>query len=502
MNRPLAVSLLMTLALAGSACNSHPVDEPICGEHGENVRLPTERELCVYRWPIVIETGFSCPAERPDRFELEPHFATCSNFGDPIRIERDFLIDRYGVPGRPWAIYDPVAAPETDELDLLWVIDNSGSMCQEQAQLRDNFTRFVSGLADQNLDFQLAVTTTQMNPDYALEPLAQPGVIQSRPQPVPGFDRSCHTAVDEMGQPIAGDYSPILQSIEVAVGCMAEPDLRLIGPTNQEIECAMYNSPAGCTIPRLGCGGPTPCTPESLFPAPDSYRQIPKVLHSTDYMVDGALDIEALSADFACASLVGTRGYGIEKGLSAAVAAVSADKTAGPNAGFLRDEARFAVMFISDENDCSHDGTLREDSACGGDVCEYWNREDLLGGPLIPVAELKSELLGNLTVSKGRPVSEAEVFVGSIHGQGKRYTGAQPTDAECAAANYTGIEPTCATTLGIAYSGDRYDRFLAQFTNAFPRPNPDGTTIGWLCRGDFSPAIAALGQWLGTATSP
>ena len=90
------------------------------------------------------------------------------------------------------------------------------------------------------------------------------------------------------------------------------------------------------------------------------------------------------------------------------------------------------TRFVSDENDCSHDGTIDESTACGGDVCEFWNTEESLGGPLLPVAGLKAQLLGNLSVSKGRNVTEAEVFVGSIHGQAKRHEGEVPTAAQCA----------------------------------------------------------------------
>lgn len=493
------IRYIVALAALVTGCNTHPVEEPVCGTEGENVVLPTDRELCVYRWPIVIETGFTCPVERRDFFEFEPHFGTCSDFGAPRGIERDFLIDRYGVAGQPWPSFQPTGdtPPETNQLDLLWVIDNSGSMCQEQAQLRENFGLFIEGLAAEQADFQLAITTTDMNPDYALEPVAVPGRIQSRPQPVPGFDLSCHVASDENGMRIAGDYAPVRQNIEVAVNCMVTPDTALLEVTDEEIECALYASPSGCTIDRAGCGGGAdPCTPEDIFPSPDSYREIPRVMKSSDYTSDGELDTAALAADFACASLVGTRGYGIEKGLAAAVAAVS-PHNAEMNAGFLREDARFAVMFVTDENDCSHDGTLPEDSACGGDVCEFWNSPDVVGGPLVPVAELKSRLLNNLSGSKGRTVTEGEVFVGSIHGQAKRFTGDVPTLDVCGEQDYPGIEPSCATSLGVTFSGDRYDRFIAQFRHAFPQAEPDGSTSGWMCQGDFSPALGAMGDWLG-----
>lgn len=502
MRRSIAVGLVALLMLIGAiGCPDHPVSEPVCGPDGDNVELPTDRELCVYRWPIVIETGFSCPAQRIDRTDFPRHFATCSDFGPPVEAERDFLLDRYGIPGRPWPTLEqssPVAP--TSEVDVLWVIDNSGSMCQEQQVLRENFAEFVGEFADRSLDLHIGVTTTDTNDDYPLEPVAEPGHLQATPQPVPGFDPSCHTAVDEMGNPIEGDYSPIRESLRVAVDCMAEPDETLLEVTDADIECALYNTPQGCSIE--GRCTAQECGPESIFPDPSTYRPLPRVLRSSDYRVDSAVDVEAMQADFACMSLVGTRGYGIEKGLGAAVAAVSPGLTDGPNAGLLRDDARFAVMFVTDENDCTHDGSIEENTACGGDVCEFWNREDQLGGPLIPVAELKSQLLGNLSVSKGREIHQNEVFVGSIHGRSKRFEGERPTDQQCGMADYAGVPPTCATSLGAAYSGDRYERFLLQFPNGNFFPEPDeasSAVVGWMCRGDFSPALKALGGWLARA---
>lgn len=405
------------------------------------------------------------------------------------------------------------------KLDMLWVVDNSGSMCQEQATLRDNFELFIDELNNTNLDFHIGVTTTDMNPDYALEPVASPGRLQSTPQPVPGFDRSCHTAVDpDTGQPIAGNYQPILDAIDAAVKCMQSPDNSFLNPSNADIECALYATPQGCSIARAGCGGGTPCTPEDLFPDPSSYRTIPKVLKSEDYKNGATLDVQRLKDDFGCMALVGTRGYGIEKGLSAAVTAVAPENTghavdladadmSAPNYGLIRPNSRFAVVFVSDENDCSHDGTLREDTACGGDVCEFANRpgeED--SSPLIKPEDLKDQLMANLRATKEDPgFGEADVLVASIHGNSKRYTGDVPTDAQCGAAGYTGIAPSCATALGIAYSGDRYERFLRAFPEGqyFPQPNPanpDQNLTGWLCNGDFRPALTAIGEFFSSAS--
>jgi len=53
------------------------------------------------------------------------------------------------------------SASQDTKIDVLWVIDNSGSMASSQKNLTDNFQSFISGFAQNGYDFQLAVTTTQ-----------------------------------------------------------------------------------------------------------------------------------------------------------------------------------------------------------------------------------------------------------------------------------------------------------------------------------------------------
>jgi hypothetical protein len=401
------------------------------------------------------------------------------------------------------------------KLDMLWVVDNSGSMCQEQKILRDNFNTFIEQLESTNLDFHIGVTTTHMKDDWPLEPVAIPGNLQSTPQPVPGFDSSCHTAVDETGQQIEGDYQPIRNAVQAAIDCMENPDQSILtNLTNAEIECALYNQPNGCSIARVGCDNSDPdneCTAADIFPDPSSYRAIPKVLKSEDYKDGAALDVDALKSDFACMALVGTRGYGIEKGLSALALATSLEKTGGavgtegantsaPNHGLIRPNARFAAIFVTDENDCSHDGNLDESTPCGGDVCEFANKEGA-DSPLVPPADFKGQLMDNLRETKGNPAfGEADVLVASIHGNYKRFMGEVPTDSECGASDYEGISPSCATSLGVAFSGDRYERFLQSFPEGqyYPAPredDPEAHLTGWMCTGDFRPALQAIGEF-------
>ncbi len=364
--------------------------------------------------------------------------------------------------------------PDTDQVDILMVVDNSGSMCQEQAQLRDGARAMFARLVDDGIDFQVGITTTDTNPDYPLEPVARPGALQSTPQPLPGFDRSCHGS---------GSFAPLRAMLENAVGCMTNPDESYLSISDADIECALYNSPQGCSIASAGCSGD--CTAEDIFPDPSEYRALPLVLRSADY----GGDIDRLVDDFACASMVGTRGYGIERGLEAAVLAVSPNLTNGTNAGFLRETSKFAVVFVTDENDCSHDGSLDETTPCGGDVCEFQNRVSATDSALREPSDLAAELIANLSSSKGVDVSGSDVMVASLAGRPARYDGPQITAEQCSSADYEGISPSCETALGSAYSSDRYARFMAPFPEQNQLTDPD---TGWLCTGSISEPLVAI----------
>jgi hypothetical protein len=46
------------------------------------------------------------------------------------------------------------------KIDVLWVIDNSGSMATSQNHLAENFPRFIQNFSEKKYDFRIAVTTT------------------------------------------------------------------------------------------------------------------------------------------------------------------------------------------------------------------------------------------------------------------------------------------------------------------------------------------------------
>lgn len=406
---------------------------------------------------------------------------------------------------------EPQTANGTDKADILWMIDNSGSMCQEQKLLRDGFADFVEILGEVNLDFHIGVTTTHFvddSVDGGREPVAQPGYLQSTPQPLPGTNRTCYYGLDEEGNINVNDMSPIIDSIALAVECTTNPgDYQdLLNPDFTELRCAFdgFSFEEECT-------GETR-DQESFFPPPSAYRPIPKVLRAQDYTSEqGVLDVERLSDDFACMSLVGVRGFGFEQGLSAVVRAFSPELTGGPdgdpaqypNAGFVRPDAQTGVIFVSDENDCSNDGTLDYQSTCLVSECTY---QENLGeaGALLQIDTLRDELLANIAASRGvnSVDPDSEVIMASIHGRESRFL--EPRPDECRPPIQfpeDHVPISCASVNGEAYSGHRYAEFISAFDISFPKkPSEDTPMTGLICS-DFTRALTDIADLFAPKTS-
>lgn len=71
---------------------------------------------------------------------------------------------------RPWV--PPSDGGETarcEKIDILFVIDNSGSMGEEQTNLTANFPGFISVIDESGLDYRVAVTSTGVDYDYTMQ---------------------------------------------------------------------------------------------------------------------------------------------------------------------------------------------------------------------------------------------------------------------------------------------------------------------------------------------
>ena len=365
-----------------------------CGRDGALITWEGEK-LCAYKQPIVIETGFACPAAYPRRQDFNS-FSVCRASSD--RLGADEVEELEAILSQDfgwtfnWKVEGVVIEPGPDmesmvprvtgdKIDMLFVLDNSFSMCEEQSVLRDNINLFLKEITSK--DFHIGVTTTHA-PEGAgvIEPIAQEAYLQSTPQPVPGHHIGC------LGDR-SNDYAPLRESLDVARECLADVTMTdQFVWTSEQIACANLSptrqSQEGCVassnLPDRN--GDTFYDIFDLFPDYDMYRPLPKVFRKQDYLLTGSgeLDLVRLEADLRCVMTVGTRGDGYEKGLRVAVNAVSPEMTgviagmdgvdtSAPNYGFVRQNAKFGVVFVTDENDCSHNGEIEElGNACGSNI--------------------------------------------------------------------------------------------------------------------------------------
>lgn len=481
---------LVWAALAAGllGCNDNTVLAPpsnVCPEDSTEVSLPSGQIACKIERPIVIETGFECKSVlRKFRFDFET-FSVCDQRASLPRPDLDFLngLDLHARFPETYPA-SPVALSQASSLDVLWVIDNSGSMCEEQGQIISSVQSFVARIVNAGIDLQMGVTTTHTDATYELEPVARPGELQSTPQPIPGFDRECINATDASGAPLPGDFAPVRAALDVARACVADLQVGEFEWTDTEIACA-FDQPAGCEIAALGCQGET-CTPDLLFPPPARYRALPKVFKSSAYKTVEGYDMQTMARDLACMTLVGTRGSGIERGFEAASLALSAELAGAgrPNAGLVRPNARLGVLFVSDEDDCS--GQVVE-GACGAQACDY-AKTDEAWGTLTSPQDAWETVVAHVASLKPN-FDRRELLVASFHAPGG-YTGEVPpvsvAPEVCTTREAYQNMPSCTTALGVAYGGERYSEFLraAPLGNAYPfSPNRVTPIEGVVCEG-------------------
>lgn len=192
----------------------------------------------------------------------------------------------------------------TDKVDILWVVDNSLSMGDEQEELGSKITSFILGMEGTDLDWQMGVITTDMEDE------------------------------DQSGRLRGGPL--------------------ILTPTTENYENKFYR-----------------------------------------------LVTEA-----------GLEGSDKEAGIDAAIHALTEPLVSTYNAGFLRDEAKLSVIYLSDENDCTNRGAL-----AGADGSGCYDNPDLLVSMATLVKEYEA-LKGDtrLLVSSivGPPISAG--CVGAVPG--------------------------------------------------------------------------------------
>ncbi len=96
-------------------------------------------------------------------------------------------------------------------IDVLWVIDNSGSMAPRQENLAKNFQSFIDVFTKTSIDYRLAITTTDIFKEKGAF-VGVPSVISpSTPQPAQTFATSAHVGTN--GSP----YEAGLEAAQMAL---------------------------------------------------------------------------------------------------------------------------------------------------------------------------------------------------------------------------------------------------------------------------------------------
>jgi len=213
-----------------------------------------------------------------------------------------------------------VAIAINKDVDILFVIDNSGSMADEQALLAKNFAAFINVLEaeDVNANYRIGITTTDSgNPRCP--------AAQTTPEGGKLVLSSCVNRV------ALGDFSFNMDDYDYACTdvCTLDDDQLKVKPTAHQ-----YSN--GEKAPR------------------NWIERIEKETNLPD-------DVSTIQA-FQCFGPQGVSGCGFEQHLESmykALALASQDSSA-TNYGFIRDTAILSIVFITDELDCSHNDKFKE----------------------------------------------------------------------------------------------------------------------------------------------
>jgi hypothetical protein len=331
----------------------------------------------------------------------------------------------------PWCLYSELHQVGTTKVDLLFVVDNSRSMAEEQALL----TR------------QIELMTREL----------------LRPTPGP----------DGLSAPAVGDLH---------IGIVS-PDMGSGGFAVQTCE----NSSSGDNGVLHAEGQLAGCT-ESYSASGCGRDQCPWLSHSRAAPDDGSeAGNPPIWEDFACIASLGTEGCGYEQPLEAALMALTVQARSGyPNEGFLRDDSILAIVFVTDEDDCSASNPelfdpMREDLGPANLRC-VMHPEELY--PIERYAEGFLSLRGGdsdrliLAGITGLPI-DGSWSPGDPLEILQDYNTPDPI-------NPNEILPTCETSMGRAYAPVRIIELIDMVG--------DNGVLDSICQGDWSSSFRAISR--------
>jgi hypothetical protein len=223
---------------------------------------------------------------------------------------------------------DCTFAPSND-VDILFVIDNSGSMGEEQALLANSFGAFIDVLEAKHVraNYRIGVTTTDNGNPWCPEGTPEGGNLVMS---------SCKDRLDDFS---FGDGQADARDIACNDICTLEAQALEILPTTTE-----YDQQAA---------------PRPWLESIDGIKNIPA---TTD-----------MGEAFKCFGPQGINGCGFESPLeSMYLALVRSQANTEASYGFLRSSAILAVVFVTDEADCSYNKAFSEVFEQDGDRL-FWS---------------------------------------------------------------------------------------------------------------------------------
>lgn len=385
-------------------------------------------------------------------------------------------------------------------VDILFVIDNSGSMGEEQANLAANFDPFIKMLEEKDVEanYRIAITTTDNgNPRCGGATTPEGGAFVLS---------SC---LDRLDQFIFNGAQPVnVQNIACTDICGLDGDALEIQPTITDED-----------------------------PNPKARPWLENIEGQTN-LPEGVNTTEA----FQCFGPQGVDGCGFESPLESMYKALARTQNSNEASyGFLRRDALLAIVFVTDEVDCSAKPTSNElfmepnplwhdDEADWPSSAVCWNAGvECMGGPgtYDDCYSVDRDMSGNLTDDPEQavlhPVSRYIDFVDALEqskksllgndkevivtvisgvpGNGGEVVYADSPDADFMAD--FGIGPGCtsddegaAGTLQTAVPPVRMREFAEAFQNE-DRPN-----MFSVCSDDYSPALEEVADAIRTQFEP
>ncbi len=276
------------------------------GDCGQATQVIAGTDSCVSALATVACTG-GVPTACSGQMMTVPPPVTCKLDPTASAADQSKMLDECMATQLSTVVLDSRARTN---LDVLFLVDNSPSMSPKQSALAKSIPGFMKLLDATGTNYHIGITTADVGTQRS------PGV------PWGGNLGKCETYEGDDG---------VLQN----VACSTRNDTT----ADAKNACA------------------TLC-PDSKFVPNDGRRYISKTDGVTNVPVARALDpMTGKMVDtgptkaFQCMALVGDSGCGIESPLEGAKRALDGHRV--ENSGFLRSDSTLAVVFITDEDDCS-----------------------------------------------------------------------------------------------------------------------------------------------------